>query len=163
MTSDIGASLHGNSGWVAMKFTGKMGGSLLASMAALERSLEESGKALVCLDLAGLVTRTREQVRLSREVAAMFDEARDNIDDWPGRSPSDGELEMARAQMAELRMTAERIRIAVRLQSALLARSQAKLRVMANMLASPSVSYGPLLAARLRGASSGIVHFCKGT
>jgi hypothetical protein len=59
-------------------------------------------------------------------------------------------LKMGRLRMVELRVAAERICMAIRVQSALLARSQAKLRVMANMLASPSMSYGPMLAARLR-------------
>jgi hypothetical protein len=115
----------------------------LAWMGELEASLLGSRTALLALDLAGIEQGTREQIGLIRE----FDALRRRP---PGEA---GELVLAvRALELELELEKElrrcgaRILEAIRLQAALLARAQYKLRVLANMAAGPSVDYGPLLA-----------------
>ena len=111
----------------------------LALLSAIEASLEGSRNALLSFDLAGIVMRTREQDGLSRALAAFLDEAsrRKGALSGPPGSP-------------DLRIIANRIQYAARVQSALLARSGAKLRVMANMLAGTSMVYGPRLAEASR-------------
>ena len=111
----------------------------LAWLGELEASLTGSRKALQALDLAGIEQRTREQVDLIREFDAL--RRRQTGDDGaPGFAVGAPELEK------ELRRSGTRILEALRLQAALLARARCKLRVLANMLAGPSIDYGRLLA-----------------
>lgn len=111
----------------------------LAWMVELEASLRGSRKALMALDLAGIECRTSEQIGLIRKFDAL---RRLPVDDGASglavRAP-----ELAR----ELQSSGTRILEAARLQAALLARARSKLRILANMLAGPSVTYGPFLAA----------------
>lgn len=103
----------------------------LELMGELEASLDGSRKALLALDLAGIEMRTREQVGLLRRLEAV--RQRSMLADPP-------------AQRDETKRCGNRILQAARLQAALLARARAKLRVVANMLAGQSVTYGPLVA-----------------
>jgi hypothetical protein len=116
--------------------------ALPALMEELEASLLGSQQALLALDLAGIEQRTSEQAGLMKKFDAMRRQSRDGTQGFP--TPSAG-LEK------ELRLSGTRILEAARLQSALLARAQSKLRVMANMLADPSVDYGRLLARQVGG------------
>ncbi len=116
---------------------------------AVEASLEKSRKALLALDLGGLATQTREQILLSRCLAA--------LNEWSG--VNGGTQQLARdegclvsAQTVEqVRASALRVQSAIRLQLAILSRLRHKLRVMANMLAETGAPYGPAASARLRG------------
>ena len=105
-----------------------------ALLSAIEVSLAGSRKALLGSDLAGIVMQTREQNRLSRELAAVLDEA------GRGKAALSGPPESCE----DLRISANRIQYAIRVQSALLARSRTKLRVLANMQAGTSMGYGPM-------------------
>ncbi len=123
----------------------------VALLQALEASLEGSRKALLALDLSGIERGTSEQMGLIRELDAVAGGAAE-------RPPAGGRCrpmpEIDTSFVGELeqeaRRSAQRILEALRLHRALLARAQGKLRVLANMLASPSVPYGDLLA-RNRG------------
>ena len=109
----------------------------LALMGELEASLHASRKALLALNLTGIELGTREQVGLLRKLEAALQ--RSMVP--PGRQNAYApELE------DETRRCGHRILQAARLQAALLARARAKLRVVANMLAGQSVTYGPLVA-----------------
>ena len=125
--------------WVTWKLEAKyffdptFGGAVLP----LRRNVVSSS-----LDLAGIEQRTSEQAGLMKKFDAMRRQSRDGTQGFP--TPSAG-LEK------ELRLSGTRILEAARLQSALLARAQSKLRVMANMLADPSVDYGRLLARQVGG------------
>jgi hypothetical protein len=115
----------------------------LAVMHKLEASLEASRRALLALDLAAIERGTSEQAGLVREFDALLRQTReDGRPDLSGPSLSMGPRE--RQEM--LRQSAQRILEAARLQAALLARAQRKLRVLANTLAGPSVNYGRLWA-----------------
>ena len=103
----------------------------LALMGELEASLDASRKALLALDLAGIELGTREQIGLLRNLEAVRQRS---------TLACPAELEH------ETRRCGHRILQAARLQSAILARARAKLRVVANMLAGQSVTYGPLVA-----------------
>lgn len=151
MTSTIKAASCGNSRAGANKFGGELAGPLLAVMAALEASLAGSREALVSLDVAGLVSRNREQGLLSCELGPILGRARGEIEVLAGTPERSKELDQERLQIKQVRVVADRILFAVRTQSALLARLRTKLQVMANMLAGPSAVYGPRLADRFRG------------
>lgn len=101
----------------------------LGLLAALEASLLGSQKALVSLDLEGIHRGTREQVDLVAKLAAT----------WPRSTVGPSSVLAHERRQCELRTLQ-----AARVQAALLSRLQSKLRVMANMLAGPSVIYGPL-------------------
>jgi hypothetical protein len=124
------------------------GAALLAWMEELESSLLGSHRALLKLDLAGIERETSEQAGL----IGKFDVV---------RRQSGGAFHLTGHSLTgyttgwerELRSSVSRILEATRLQAALLARAQAKLRVLANMLAGPSVDYGPFLARRAAGAT----------
>jgi hypothetical protein len=112
--------------------------SCITLLCELEASLEGSRKALLALDLASLESGTREQaglimrfepLRRQREEYRVFIE------------PANIKPANASARQAELRHCAHRVREATRLQAALLARAQAKLRVLGNRLAGPSATY----------------------
>jgi len=116
----------------------------LSRMGELEASLEGSRRALLALDLGGIEGGTREQVVLIREFEALR------------RRPAEEAGTLALHAHApeleqELRRSAKRILEAARLQAALLSRARCKLRVLANMLAGPSVDYGRLLARKGAG------------
>jgi len=122
----------------------------LMAMRDLEASLEASRKALLALDLVGIEAETREQVRLIRQLES----ALPPIVASPSvasrifrRQPAEGGKLVRSADAPqldeELRLCCGRILEAARLQAALLARARAKLRVLANMLAGQSVTYGP--------------------
>jgi|SRR5271154_4047652 len=120
----------------------------LALTRALQASLCASRKALLELNLAGIERGTSEQIELSRELA---EDLRRGIG-WPARERRSGEdrapgFAVCVPQLAEeLRQSEREVLQAARLQAALLARSQGKLRVLSNMLAGSSCNYGPLLA-----------------
>jgi hypothetical protein len=105
----------------------------LGLLRALQASLAASRKALLELDLAGIERGTSEQAALSRKLTEDFRR---------------GRVRLAREQQLaeELRQSEREVWQAARVQAALLTRAQGKLRVLANMLADPSMNYGPLLA-----------------
>jgi hypothetical protein len=118
----------------------------LEVMPALEASLSRSRDALLAMNLGGIERGTREQLGFIRELTA----ARlQGVASPPGgvRQPREDE-ESARPVhaaelMEELLERENRIRKAARLQAALLARARYKLRVLGNMLAGLSITYGP--------------------
>jgi hypothetical protein len=115
-------------------------------MAELEASLLCSRKALLALDLAAIERQTDEQTDLVRRFEKLLGDGmlapasqvkkvkQETLSTANFCAPSFGE---------EVRHNARRIAEAARLQAALLTRAQHKLRVLANMLAGPSVTYGP--------------------
>ena len=112
----------------------------LALMNALEASLHRSRKALLALDLAGVERGTIEQTGLIRECGEiLWSEV--PIDLSAGTNKLEGQQKELLKK--ELGLCQQRILEAGRLQAALLARAQSKLRVLANMLAGPSVIYSP--------------------
>jgi hypothetical protein len=119
----------------------------MALLGELEASLLGSRKAVLALDLHGIEGGTTEQVGLIGELNALARRSvappatgrRSAEQEAPGLSACSPEVD------EELRRSESRIREAVRLQAALLARARCKLRVLANMLAGPSVTYGPFL------------------
>jgi len=120
----------------------------LAVMRELEASLQGSRKALLALDLAGIERGTREQVRLIRELEMVLRRptASSAIGRQPAEDAAQGLPACAPELEEELRRCESRVRDGARLQAALLARARSKLRVLANMLADPSVTYERLLA-----------------
>jgi|SRR5579862_3052552 len=122
-------------------------GSQLALMSRLEASLKTGLRALLALDLAGIERCTREQNSLGKELAALLEDAGSG-EGHPGCAGNASEIGH------ELGRTQNRIRDAIRLQSALLKRAEAKLRVLANMLADPSAAYTLPSASRGRTPES---------
>jgi hypothetical protein len=121
----------------------------LALARALEASLDGSRKALLEGDLAGIERGTSNQIGLLRGFAAVLQRAKGAP--ATRRKPAEaGALEGAHARRLEeeLRHSENRSLDALRLQAALLVRARAKLRVLGNMLAGPSVPYGPFIAAK---------------
>jgi len=119
----------------------------LMLMHDLEASLHTSQKALLALDLAGIERGTREQVALIRKLEAAL--RRNAAPSASERRPGEDEARSLPAGVhgleEELRLRRNKIREACRLQLALLVRARARLRVLANMLAGPSVNYESLL------------------
>jgi len=117
----------------------------------LEASLCHSRTALLVLDLAGIERETREQVGLSQKIAAEIRRGTESTarvgEREVERRPS-ASAERAPEMPEELARIISRVLQALSLQVALLARARGKLRVLANMLADPSVAYGPLPAQR---------------
>jgi hypothetical protein len=123
----------------------------LALMRRMYASLIGSREALLALDLAGIEQGTREQVELSLQLEEQIERggaSGENIRTLTGHSAGgskarttelDSELEK------ELRHGEHEVLQALRLQAALLVRARSKLRVLSNMLAGPSVNYGPPL------------------
>ena len=112
--------------------------SCITLFCELETSLEGSRKALLALDLASLESGTREQAGLIMRFEPLWrqrEEYRTFIE------PANIKPANASAWQAELTHCAHRVREATRVQAALLARAQAKLRVLGNMLAGPSATY----------------------
>jgi hypothetical protein len=103
----------------------------------------------LALDLAGIERETREQVDLSQKIEVDIRRGKESSvgvgeTEVEGRaSASPGRLPEMSEELASM---VSRILQALRLQAALLARAGGKLRVLANMLADPSVAYGPLPA-----------------
>lgn len=118
---------------------------IFALLEELESSLATSYKALLKLDLAAIEQGTSEQASLIGKFVAIRKQSGNTAFRFPAHAD---EL------CAEIRRSRTRILQATRLQAALLARAQLKLRVLANMLAEPSADYGPLLAQRVRGRRS---------
>jgi hypothetical protein len=113
-------------------------------MGELEASLHRSQRALLALDLAGIERGTCEQVGLVRELhvllrgkTALPANARLGENRMPAFVASTPELK------EQLRASAKRILNLARLQAALLVRARWKLRIVANMLAGTSGTYGP--------------------
>jgi len=118
------------------------GATLLAWMGELEASLKVSHEALLKLDLARIEYRTSEQASLMGKLDAVRKQSEDGALGLAAHAPGPAR---------ELRACGTRILEAARLQSALLARAQGKLRVLGNMLAGPGADYGPLLARQPAG------------
>lgn len=121
----------------------------LAVIAALEASLQRSRKALLAMDLDGIERGTREQAALLQELKAAERRA---MAQTAGDETQSGEREQEDDQaflhqrtskrIEELRRSENRLREASLLQAALLARARHKLRVLGNMLAGSSATYG---------------------
>lgn len=131
----------------------------LAVMRELQTSLSGSQTALLALDLAGIEQGTREQVDLSHRLGcgiaqerAWLAKGRRRTGEQLARGGADTEIvdtkiiatEIIETEIEEeLRQGERRVWEALRLQSALLARARAKLRVLSNILAGPSANYSP--------------------
>lgn len=128
----------------------------LAWLSALEVSFERSQRALRALDLAGIERGTSEQIGLIRKLDATCGEGAERLakDRTGAEQEFDAELagDLKRELKKEIHRSAQRILQALRLQAALLARGNAKLRVLENMLAAPGVPYGDWLARGRAGA-----------
>jgi hypothetical protein len=115
---------------------------------ALESSLNRSLRALIDLNLESLRSATAEQILLAQEMAAMLEgghEAQNN----PQPAGDEPQVLVPAVELpGELRSMQRRIYEALRLQSAVLVRSQRKQSVLANMLAGVGVPYGPLPVRR---------------
>ncbi|MGC2403867.1 MAG: hypothetical protein WA510_29005 [Acidobacteriaceae bacterium] len=127
----------------------------LAVIAALEASLQRSRKALLAMDIDGIEGGTKEQVDLVRDLAAAPRALMP-----PAGRPRKNALAIVPAYTAalleELFRSEGRLREAARLQAALLARARYKLRVLTNMLAGASVTYGPALARNRASVADGL-------
>jgi hypothetical protein len=120
----------------------------------LETSLQGSRRALLALDLAAIEQGTREQVGLVRELQG-FSERKLRIETAPEIESAEikatgikaAEIEIAGTKIVEdIRRAEQAVLQAARVQAALLARAQRKLRILANMLAGPSLHYQCLFA-----------------
>jgi hypothetical protein len=118
----------------------------------LEESIVRGCEAMLKLDLEGIENGTREQLHLLQEFAGVgpqFAKA--------ARSPAKSSSETAEQGAADARLVkaaALRVIHATRLQLALLARAQRKLRVLAHMLAGPGACYLPPSRGEARVAGS---------
>ena len=120
-------------------------GTILATLAELDVSLAASRKALVALDPEAIEHCTREQIALIMQLAVSLEAAKSFADaEAPAGSSNQSSRVMACGSQ-ELRERAMRVRDAARLQLALLARAQRKLRALANALAGPETTYGTFL------------------
>jgi hypothetical protein len=124
--------------------------TLVSLLRRLQASLGRSRRALVALDLAVIEDETREQWELVRALALSSSETRE-IGNGSAQLP-----EWRLEEAVDLRQSEAQVRQALRLQAALLRRSQHKLRVIANMLADPAANYGapfvPGMQAPVRAA-----------
>jgi hypothetical protein len=127
----------------------------LAVIAALEASLQRSRKALLAMDLDGIEGGTREQIGFARDLAAAH-RALTPPAGGPGKNTLAILPAYTAALLEELSRGESRLREAGRLQAALLARARYKLRVLANMLAGASVTYGPELALNRASVADGL-------
>jgi hypothetical protein len=118
----------------------------LALMRALHSSLCAGHTALVELNLQGIECGTQEQVVLSRKLAEdVRQENPSPAGPRSGQYRSAGFAGCTPRLAEELRQSEREVLQGLRLQAALLARAQSKLRVLANMMADPGIDYGPLL------------------
>ena len=103
----------------------------LALMRELETSLHGSRKALLALDLPGIERGTNEQAGLIREFEALLkrDTLTAALERRPGEEAKAGLVAGSPELEEKLRRSVCRILEAARLQTALLARAQCKLRV----------------------------------
>jgi len=118
--------------------------TLVTVMRELESSVEDSRKALLALDLAGIERGTQDHLALVRKIDSLLQRRRTIV--AGGRfegTTSAGFPSLLPELDEELRQSQMRISDALRLQSALLVRARHKLRVLANMLAGPARPYGP--------------------
>jgi hypothetical protein len=116
--------------------------TILAILAKLEVSVVASQKAVLALDLSEIEQRTREQIELTRELSALLGGAQLIADAGTACGPSHAPVFSPTCELQkELRKRAVHVRDAVRLQLALLARAQRKLRALANALAGPATAY----------------------
>jgi len=123
-------------------------------MRQLQYSLLASRNGVLALDLAAIGQGTREQVELSMQLGKNIGVAATSAArigrlmgarracGWAALAP-ELEPELEPELKADLKRAELEVLQALRLQSALLARARGKLRVLANMLAGPSVNYGP--------------------
>jgi hypothetical protein len=124
----------------------------------LETSLNGSRRALLALDLAGIEQGTREQIGLVRELrrfperavkVKMIRRGREKLSGLEVEAQETGGNETVpwpREAAEEIRRSELAVLQAARVQAALLARAQRKLRILANMLAGPTLNYGSLFA-----------------
>jgi hypothetical protein len=113
-------------------------------MVKLHASLHCSHRALLALDLANIERETSEQAGFIREFGALKRAPLARSERQAEETKLD--LSACTPELEEkFRRTATEILEAARLQAALLERAQCKLRVLARMLAGPSVTYGLLL------------------
>jgi hypothetical protein len=116
---------------------------MISLMRELEASLHASRKALLALDLAGIENGNRQQVQLIRELGRLLRRSPATV---PGQQPMRNRVPWPAPSTeveSELRQCCSQVLEAARLQAALLVRARAKLRVLANMLAGRSATYGP--------------------
>jgi hypothetical protein len=132
----------------------------LQLLRGLELSLSGSRQALLALDLAGIEQGTREQVGLVRELQKFperemrmrrlrpgFEPEQTSERREGGTEETGAEVPPWSGEMAEdVRRCEEAVLQAARVQAALLARARRKLRILANMLAGPSLNYSCLFA-----------------
>lgn len=126
----------------------------LVLMRQLLASLSGSREALLALDLKGIEQGTREQIGLSVKLAENIAQAKRKSSAEHGLSlepmyeiePEIKPRMRVERMREELRQSQLGVLQALRLQSALLVRAQWKVRVLSNMLAGPSVNYGPPFA-----------------
>jgi hypothetical protein len=122
----------------------------IAVMGELQASLHSSRKAVLALDLDGIEQETGKQAGLIREFESLERRGVGMPATESKKQRVEREEDVPPARLAatpglpeQFRRNADSILQAARLQAALLARAQSKLRVLANMLAGPSVIYGP--------------------
>jgi hypothetical protein len=127
----------------------------LGLMRDLEASLHRSRQALLAFDLAGMEYETGEQRRMVGKLSPLLRRSSESgvvqlrsSDDVEAAFDRDGGLGAAYLSSAKA------ILEAARLQTALLRRAQSKMRVLANMLAGSSVTYGSLINPAVRNAAS---------
>jgi hypothetical protein len=123
----------------------------LLLMRQLHASLCAGHRAMLALDLAGIERSTLEQAELARTLAEDISRCRTSAEKaghrerFPAEKRAAGFMAGCPELEAELRLAERDVLQALRLQAALLSRSQHKLRVLGNMLADPGINYGPLL------------------
>jgi hypothetical protein len=122
----------------------------LALLRELQASLLASRNALLALDLAAIGQGTREQIELSLKLGRNIGVAATSaarigrlMEPRPASLAPELEPELEPEFKADLKRAELEVMQALRLQSALLARARSKLRVLSNLLAGPSVNYGP--------------------
>jgi hypothetical protein len=138
----------------------------LDRIGALAISLENSRKSLLALDLAGMERETARQFELLEELNRLRFQLRSSTSRPENNQPETSSQmngyavqNLASSELEEeLKHAAMQVLDACRLHSALLARSQTKLRVLKNMLAGPSVNYDAITAGngRLRPVPHGL-------
>jgi hypothetical protein len=140
---------------------GRFSPERLQLLRELEASLGGSRQALLALDLAGIEQGTREQVALVRELQK-FPEMQTGERHEGGTQETGAEVPTWSRETAEdVRRCEEAVLQAARVQAALLARARRKLRILANMLAGPSLNYSCLFA-KTNGAAPSVYGMREG-
>jgi hypothetical protein len=120
--------------------------TLLVLMHELEASLQGSRQALLALDLAGIERGTCDQLGLIGKMGGLWQQSA-AVAASGAREAKAPDFRSYPSELGEeFIRSRNRILDALRLQAALLRRARRKLCVLANMLAGPTASYGPLLA-----------------